>query len=179
MYSAVRLYVNYCLIFLIFKSYAYVVANRRLRERWRTRCGLTFMQILPWAFVLVNCKRSLRTLRFGIKLVPNWGQRLSDAIWSWPVNFSFVTYQTLKSRVTTNLEKWKTWKTQGIWKIVKISRKTQGNFYFCRKNLENSGKMKNIWHDRQQICIPSNFLSWVAQGKIWKYPGNLRETQGI
>ena len=37
---------------------------------------------------------------------------------------------------------WKTWKTRGILKIVKISGKTQGNLNFCRKNLENSGKMK-------------------------------------
>ena len=43
---------------------------------------------------------------------------------------------------------WKTWKTQGICKIVNISGKTQGNFNFCRKNLENSGKMKNMGHDR-------------------------------
>ena len=31
--------------------------------------------------------------------------------------------------------------------------KTQGNFNFCRKNLENSGKMKNMGHDRQQKYI--------------------------
>ena len=33
-----------------------------------------------------------------------------------------------------------TWKTQGIWKIVKISGKTQGNLNFYRKNLETHGK---------------------------------------
>ena len=73
---------------------------------------------------------------------------------------------------------WKTWKTQGIWKIVKISGKTQGNLNFCRKNLENSGKMKNMWHDRQQKYPHRIFLSWVAQGKSLKYPGKLRENSG-
>ena len=37
--------------------------------------------------------------------------------------------------------------------------KTQGNFNFCRKNLENSGKMKNKGHDCQQKYISLNFLS--------------------
>ena len=72
-----------------------------------------------------------------------------------------------------------TWKTQGIWKIVKISGKTQGNFNFCRKALENSGKMKNIWHDHQQKCIPSNFPLLSCSGKnlkiSWRSQEKLRE----
>ena len=57
---------------------------------------------------------------------------------------------------STTITGWpQTWKTKGIWKIVKISGKTQGNF--CRQNLENSGKMKNMWRDRQRKCISSKF----------------------
>ena len=37
-------------------------------------------------------------MRFEIRLVSNWGQRFSEAIWSCLVNFSFVTYQTEKLR---------------------------------------------------------------------------------
>ena len=79
--------------------------NRQLRKRWRTRCSLTSMYFLPRAFALFNCKRSSITLRFHIRLVSNWGWRLSEAIWSCPVNFSFVTYQTEKLRQQKNLGK--------------------------------------------------------------------------
>ena len=65
----------------------------------------------------------------------------------------------------------KTWKTQGISKIVKISGKAQGNF--------NSGGNENMRHDRQQQCTPFNVsLSSVAQGKILKHPRNLSENSG-
>ena len=45
--------------------------NRRLRKRWRTKCGLTFMWFLLWVFALFNCKRSSITAiwhRIGFKL---------------------------------------------------------------------------------------------------------------
>ena len=53
--------------------------------------------------------------------------------------------------------------------------KSQGNFNFCRKNLENSGKMKNMGHDRQQKYILLNFLLLSCPGKNLKCPKNLRE----
>ena len=59
-----------------------------------------------------------------------------------------------------------TWKTQGTWKIVKISEKTQGNFNICKKNLETQEKWKMI-----DIMIANKnafnwiFLSSVAEGK--------------
>ena len=74
---------------------------------------------------------------------------------------------------------WNTWKIQGIWKIVNISEKTQGKLNFCGKNLENSRKMKNMWHDHLQNCIPSNFPLFSCSGKYVKMPqksqGKLRE----
>ena len=48
--------------------------------------------------------------------------------------------------------------------------KSQGNLNFCRKNLENSGKMKNMGHDRQQKCIPLNFPLLRCSGKNFKMP---------
>ena len=57
------------------------------------------------------------------------------------LSFERTTYVTC-SRVATNLENMENLETQGIWKIVKFSGKTQGNLNFCRKNLENSGKIK-------------------------------------
>ena len=65
---------------------------------------------------------------------------------------------------------WKTWKTQRICKIVKISGKTQGNFTFCRKNLENAGKMKSMGHDCQQKYISLNFPLLSCSGKKFKMP---------
>ena len=54
--------------------------------------------------------------------------------------------------------------------------KTQGNLNFCRKNLENSGKMKKMSHDRQEKCIPLNFPFLSCSQKNFKIcPGNLRE----
>ena len=74
---------------------------------------------------------------------------------------------------------WKTWKTQGIWKLVKISWKSRGILNFCRKNLENSGKITNMGHDRQQKCISLNFPLLSCSGKnlkmTWKSQGKLRE----
>ena len=74
---------------------------------------------------------------------------------------------------------WKTWKTQGIWKIVKISRKTHGNLNFCRKNLENSRKIKLCDMIANKNAFHRSFLSWVARGKKfkmpWKSQGKLRE----
>ena len=48
--------------------------------------------------------------------------------------------------------------------------KSQGNFNFCRKNLENPGKMKNMGHDRQQKYILLNFLLLSCSGKKFKMP---------
>ena len=56
------------------------------------------MQFLSWAVAHFNCKISSITLHFDIKLVSNWEKRLSETIWSCPVNFSFVTYKTQKLR---------------------------------------------------------------------------------
>ena len=50
-----------------------VIVYRRLRKRWRTRCGLS-------AFALFNCKTSSVTLRFDIELVSNSGQRLGEVV---------------------------------------------------------------------------------------------------
>ena len=63
-------------------------------------------------------------------------------------------------------------------KIVKISKKTQGNLNFCRKDLENSGKMKLYDMIANKNAFHRIFLSGVAQGKILKCPGNLREKSG-
>ena len=52
-------------------------------------------------------------------------------------------------------------KTMGIWKIVKISGKTQDKWKVCDNCRWN--------------CIPGNFISRAAQGKVWKYPGNHRD----
>ena len=41
---------------------------------------------------------------------------------------------------------WKTWKPGKLRAFEKLSE-SQGNLDFCRKNLENSGKIKNMWHD--------------------------------
>ena len=98
--------------------------------------------------------------------------RVWFCIISWQVSnprpFHFAMKFLSHYMVATNLKTWKTWKTQTIWKVVKISWKTQGTLIFCRRNLENSGKMKNMWHDCQQKCSPSAL----------KCPGNLRENSG-
>ena len=44
--------------------------------------------------------------------------------------------------------------------------KSLGNFNFCRKNLENSGKMKNMGHDRQQKYISLNSPLELLSEKI-------------
>ena len=45
--------------------------------------------------------------------------------------------------------------------------------------LNTEGKLKNMWHDHQQKCIPSNFPLLNCSGKIfklsWKSQGKLRE----
>ena len=84
--------------------------------------------------------------------------------------------------VATDLESMENLKTQGIWKIVKISGKTQGNVNFFRRNLENSGKMKNMWHDHQQKCTPSNYRIFSLELLREKVKNILEisgETQGI
>ena len=48
--------------------------------------------------------------------------------------------------------------------------KSQGSFNFCRKNLENSGKMKNMGQDRQQKYISLNFPLLSCSGKKFKMP---------
>ena len=58
-----------------------------------------------------------------------------------------------------------TWKTQEIWKIVKISGKTQGKCKICNIIINENAF--------QRTCLP-----YVSQGKNWKYPGNLRENSG-
>ena len=73
---------------------------------------------------------------------------------------------------------WKTWKTQGICKIVTISGKTQGNFNFFRKNLENSEKMKNMGHDHQQKYILLNFPLLSCSGKKFKVPWKSQGNSG-
>ena len=65
------------------------------------------------------------------------------------------------SRVTTNLENMENLENSGG--FVKLL-KSQGN-NFCRKNLENSGKMKNMRHDRQQKYISLNFPLLSCSGK--------------
>ena len=79
-------------------------------------------------------------------------------------------------RVATNLEKWKTWKTQGIWKIFRISGKTQGNLNYCRKTWKTHGKCEICDIIANESVFQRIFLSWVAQRKIWKWPGNLRNS---
>ena len=59
-------------------------------------------------------------------------------------------------------QNWKTWKTQG-------------NLNFCRKNLGNSGKIKLCDMIANKNAFHRMFLSCVAQRKILKCPGNLRE----
>ena len=39
-------------------------------------------------------------------------------------------------------------KLRAFEKLSESQKKTQGNLDFCRKILENSGKMKNMGHDR-------------------------------
>ena len=61
---------------------------------------------------------------------------------------------------------WKTWKTQGIKKIVKISGKFQGNFNFCGKTLKTQGKCKICDIIVNENVFQQTFLSHVSQGKI-------------
>ena len=65
---------------------------------------------------------------------------------------------------------WKTWKAQGICKLLKCHGKLREILIFCRKHLENSGKMKNMGHDCQQKYISLNFPLLSCSGKKFKMP---------
>ena len=57
------------------------------------------------------------------------------------------------------------------------SGKILGNLNFCIKNLENSGKMKNMLHDHQKKCTFFSLellrgkakISWKSQGKLGEF----------
>ena len=71
---------------------------------------------------------------------------------------------------------WKTWKTQAIWKIVRILGKTQEKLNFCRKTWKTQGKCNICNIIANENVFQGIFLSWVAQRKIlkmlWKSQGN-------
>ena len=56
--------------------------------------------------------------------------------------------------------------------------KSQGNLNLCRKTWKTQGKWKVCNIIATENVFHRIFLSWVAQGKIWEYPGNLRENSG-
>ena len=72
-----------------------------------------------------------------------------------------------------------TWKTQGIFKIFKISGKTQGNLNFCRKNLENSGKMKLCDMVANKNAFHRSFSLEMLREKFKNALEISRKTQGI
>ena len=74
---------------------------------------------------------------------------------------------------------WKTWKTQGIWKIVKISGKTRGNLNFCGKK---RGKLREsekyvTWSPTKMHSSSFSLLScsWEKFKISWRTQGKLRE----
>ena len=55
-------------------------------------------------------------------------------------------------------------------KLLKSQGKLREILIFVKKNLENSGKMKNMGHDRQQKYILLNFPLLSSSGKKFKMP---------
>ena len=55
-------------------------------------------------------------------------------------------------------------------KLLKSQGKLRGILIFEEKNPKNSGKMKNMGHDRQQKYISFNFPLLSCSGKKFKMP---------
>ena len=72
-------------------------------------------------------------------------------------------------RVATDLENMENLENSGNLKNCQNLRETSGKFELFRKNLDNSGKVKNMWHDHQQRCTPSNLCGNPVrhQGQLW------------
>ena len=63
-------------------------------------------------------------------------------------------------------------------KLLKSQRKLREIFYFCRKTWKTQGKCKICHIIVNKNVFQGTFLSLVSQGKVSKYPGNLRESSG-
>ena len=63
-------------------------------------------------------------------------------------------------------------------KLSKSQGKLREIFIFCGKTWKTQGKCKICHIIVNKNVFQLNFLSCVSQGKVWKYPGNLRENSG-